>query len=196
MPPSPAPFPKILSEASDELMLKILRLELLNRDAKAALSRLREEGDPLADELEKTLRISEGLANEVRDMASGATLRRARPMQEAVDRALASGKEEDWREAMGLLAQRALSAQSPLYFAGALLDSLDSRGSVIPPRAFESLVEPLRSERSLGAPGYEWSWGAEADQLRARRCWERAEALCPPRASSTRAPAPFPPFPF
>lgn len=194
MPRSRAPFPEILSEVNDELMLKILRLELLNRDAKAALGRLREAGDPLADELEKTLRVSEGLAIEVRDMASGATLRRARPMQEATDRALASGSEADWSEAMALLAQRALSAQHPLYFAGALLDSLDADGALIPPAAYASLVDPIRAERSLGGSGYEWEWGAEADQLRSKRCWERAEAFSP--AQPAAAAPPFPPFPF
>lgn len=170
----PASFPDHLNEASEELMLKALRLELLNRDAVATLRRLRETNDPLADDFEKTLRISEGLAMEVRDMASGATLRRARPMQEAVDRALASGSLSDWREAMGLLAQRALSAQNPLYFAGALLDSLDSDGSLIPIQAYAPLVEPIEAERSLGGSGYDWRWGNEADQLRAKRCWDRA----------------------
>lgn len=188
-----APIPEPTSEAGDELMLKALRLELLNRDARSALLRLRSAGDPLAEQLEKTLRVSEGLSLELRDMASGATLRRARPMQEAVERALASGSTMDWSAAMGLLAQRALSAQSPLYFAGALLDSLDESGSLIPKGAYAELTGPLETERSLGGPGYDWSWGAEADQLRAKRCWERALAASakPPPA----IPAP-PPFPF
>lgn len=175
-----SPDPNPLADLSEELMLNALRLDLLNRDGREALARLKESGDPLAAEFERTLRVAEGLALEIKDMASGATLRRSQPMRDAMEKALASGLPEDWAQALHMLAQRALDTHSPMYFAGGVLDAFCSGPFPIPPQAYARLVEPLRMERSLGAPGYDWEWGDEPDHIRAKRCWDRAELSAMP----------------
>lgn len=162
-------------EESEKLMLNALRLEMLSREAQRTLERLRESNDPMAEAFEKTLKISANLAQEIKQMASGETLRRSRPMREALQRACASGALADWEEGLEALAHKALESSCPRYVAAAILDAVWD--SAPPGAALARLIGSIEQERSLGAPGYQWEWGDQPDQIAAKARWETAVSI-------------------
>ena len=111
-------------------------------------------------------------AMRARDVASGASACRARPMARAWNKARQEGG-ASWSLAFAELAQAALGETRPAWYAASALAALAPDWSQVDASAARELVVPIERERSLGAPGYAWEW-LETDSPSIRKAWVRA----------------------
>lgn len=145
------------------------------RELQEQAARMRASKDPLLEETERTLELSRRLESMTREIASGERERLSARMNAGIAAALASGRSEDWEEAMDRVSVWALDTARPAAFAGAVLDALGD--APIPAAAFARVVDPLNFEKTALTPTYDWAWTRQGDEPKAKKAWAKAERL-------------------